>query len=280
MPWRSFRIVGGSSIAVPLHVMPDPVCPICQLPRSPAWIELTPPGASTRALVCPRCTAAVTEGARGPSDPLASLRRAAAGVASGQSVVIEVPNLLEREGDLISEILRIDVPVHFTARALVTACRRVGLLPVELRCSQILRVVCRAAPVSEEPITAGPDAEAVAEIVWSNDLRRGVELALRSRRPSPEALKMVSRIHRRCPSPDARADIAIMIADSHERCGSYRQAARWLARSLVDRQDPQVSATLAMIHKVLATLTAKPAPAPAPPPSPQRTKATELRLAC
>ncbi len=66
-----------------------------------------------------------------------------------------------------------------------------------------------------------------------------------------ELLVVAKSVHTRCPCPDTRADIAIEIAISAERCSDYETATAWLRTSLEDRADPEVEDTLGQLEVVI-----------------------------
>jgi SAM-dependent methyltransferase len=197
-------------------------------------------------------------------EPVEHLRHVAERLAPGGLAIIEVPNLLGVQGDLLRHVLRSDSPLAFTPRALITACRRAGLLPIRMHKGTEIRLTCRRIVPDESAVTAGPDAPTVAHLAWGNDLRRGVKRALAQTGPTRETLRMAARVYRRCPYAASRADIAIEIAAQCERCSDYDQATKWLSRSLADRQDPEVEATLAQLQRLAATVRYVTAPQPAP----------------
>jgi hypothetical protein len=184
-------------------------------------------------------------------DPVAHLRAVADRMRERGVAMIAVPNLLGVTGDLADDVLRGDSPHMFTPRALATACRRAGLMPFVIAAGPELRMLCRRDTCSEA-IVSGPDAMSVAHSAWGNDLRLSIKRALAEHGPTPRVLRTAADVHRQCPSPGARADIAIEIAVHCERCSDYEQAAAWLRRSLEDRTDAEVEATLAQLDHVLA----------------------------
>jgi SAM-dependent methyltransferase len=188
-------------------------------------------------------------------DPVAHLRAIAHRLHGSGVAMIAVPNLLGVTGDLAGDVLRGDSPHGFTPRALATACRRAGLLPFVITAGPELRMLCRREEVSEA-IVAGPDAMSVAHGAWGNDLRLSIKRALAEHGPTPRLLRTAAVVHRRCPSPSARADIAIEIAVHCERCSDYEQAAAWLVRSLDDRADAEVEATLGQLRGVIESVRA------------------------
>ena len=201
-------------------------------------------------------------------DPVAHLKAIAGRLTERGTAVIGVSNLLGTTGDLARHVLRGDSPSAFTPRALATACRRAGLMPMLIEAGPELRMVCRLDQPSNAVVN-GPDAMSVAHSAWGNDLRLSVKRALAEHGPSVECLRTAARVHRRCPSPAARADIAIEIAVHCERCSDYESAAKWLSWSLEDRDDPEVKATLdqllAVTERVRGVLATQPAEPAAPP---------------
>lgn len=188
-------------------------------------------------------------------DPVAHLRAVADRLLPGGVALVAVPNLLGVTGDLANDVLRGDSPRVFTPRALATACRRAGLMPFVVMGGPELRMLCRRAACSDA-IVSGPDAMSVAHEAWGNDLRLSIKQALAEHGPTPRVLRTAAKVHARCPSPGARADIAIEIAVHCERCSDYEGAAAWLQRSLEDRADPEVEATLGQVRQVLASVRA------------------------
>jgi hypothetical protein len=188
-------------------------------------------------------------------DPVAHLRAVAARMTENGVAMIAVPNLLGVTGDLAQDVLRGDSPHTFTPRALATACRRAGLMPFVITSGPELRMLCRRAE-SSDAVVSGPDAMSVAHNVWGNDLRLSIKRALAEHGPTPRMLRTAADVHRKCPSPGARADIAIEIAVQCERCSDYDGAVAWLQRSLEDRVDPEVEATLKQLHEVVACVRA------------------------
>lgn len=188
------------------------------------------------------------------AEPVRHLERVAARLRPGGLALVVVPNLLGEPADFRRDILGGPRRVNFTPRALVTACLRAGLQPVEVQADREIRVLCRPAAPTDRVVEAGPDALAVAHAVWGDDLRRGIKIALAQHGPTREVMRVVARTHRHAPTPASRAAIAVEIAAAFERRSAYDDAARWLRRSLADQPDAQVEATLAMVLQVQAAL--------------------------
>ena len=186
-------------------------------------------------------------------DPVAHLRALTERLHPHGVALIAVPNLLGVTGDLAEDVLRGDSPRAFTPRALATACRRAGLMPFVVVGGPELRMLCRRAPCSDA-VVSGPDAMSVAHEAWGNDLRLSIKRALAEHGPTPRVMRAAAMVHGKCPSPGARADIAIEIAVHCERCSDYEAAAGWLQRSLEDRADAEVEATLAQVREVIASV--------------------------
>lgn len=182
-------------------------------------------------------------------DPLAHLRRIAARLQPRGIAVIEVPNLLATAG-LAVEVLSAQRPYTFTPRALVTACKRAGLVPIFAVAQQQLVLLCRPATAASECVSPGPTAGDVAQVVWGNDLRIELKRALAATGATPAALATATRVHARCAYSPARADLAIEIANACERDSDLDAAALWLAASLRDRPDPEVETTLRHLDEV------------------------------
>jgi SAM-dependent methyltransferase len=182
-------------------------------------------------------------------DPVAHLRRIAARLQPGGVALLEVPNLLGSAGTA-NEVLSPQRPLTFTARALVTACKRAGLVPIFAVAQQRLVVLCRPAAVASHCVSPGPDAGDVAQSVWGNDLRLELKRALARSGATPSAITAASRVHARCTHTATRADLAIEIANACERDSALDAAAYWLSASLVDRRDPEVEAMLRHVDEV------------------------------
>lgn len=188
------------------------------------------------------------------SDPVEHLRRMAQRLRPHGRAFIVVPNLLAGFADLRRDILAGHHAVSFTPRALLVACLRAGLHPLQVEVGREIRVVCQRGEVSMRRMQGGPDALAVAHALWGDDLRRGIKTALAKHGPTREVLRIAARTHRRAPTPDTRADIAFEIAAGCERAKDYDRAEQWLKRSLNDRFDPEVEATLRMVRQVRGAL--------------------------
>lgn len=188
-------------------------------------------------------------------NPIQHLHHIAQRLTDDGLAIIETPNLIGSFGDLLDDILRADSPVVYTPRALATACLQAGLHPIEVHAEAEIRMICRRTSPAQTILQSGPSAMEVAHLAWGNDLRRGVKQALVRRGPTRDVVRTATRIHRRCPSPGARADIAIELANQFERTGDYHQAIKWLKRSLIDRTDPQVQAALDQLRGVMAVIT-------------------------
>jgi hypothetical protein len=182
-------------------------------------------------------------------DPVAHLRRIAARLSPRGIAVLEVPNLLASAG-LAGEVLSAQRPLNFTARALVTACKRAGLVPIFAVAQQRLVVLCRPAAVASECVSPGPAASDVAQAVWGNDLRLELKRALACSGATAAALRAAGQVHARCSHAPTRADLAIEIANACERDSDFDGAAWWLSASLVDRADPEVEAMLRNLDDV------------------------------
>lgn len=182
-------------------------------------------------------------------DPVAHLRRIAARLQPGGVALLEVPNLLASAG-LANETLSAQRPLTFTARALVTACKRAGLVPIFAVAQQRLVVLCRPAAVASHCVSPGPEAGDVAQSVWGNDLRIELKRALAKSGATPAAIDAAARVHARCRHAATRADLAIEIANACERDSAFDATAYWLAASLVDRPDPEVEAMLRNVDEV------------------------------
>jgi len=181
-------------------------------------------------------------------DPVDHLRRIAARLHPRGAAVIEVPNLLAGAG-AAAEVLSVQRPFTFTARSLVTACKRAGLVPIFAVAEQRLVVLCRPAPASQ-CVSPGPDAGEVALSVWGNDLRIELKRALARTGATAAAVTMAAGVHRRCTHAPTRADLAIEIANACERDSDLDGAAYWLKTSLRDRTDAEVEATLQRLDEV------------------------------
>lgn len=183
-------------------------------------------------------------------DPIAHLRAVAAALTEGGVAIIGAPNLTGCRGELTTDVLRADTPSLFTPRALATACMAAGLKPFHISNGPEVRVLCgRGVPSTS--IVAGPDVLRVAAALRGNDLRLSIKRALADKGPTPRLLVVAKSVHTRCPCPDTRADIAIEIAISAERCSDYETATAWLRTSLEDRADPEVEDTLAQLQVVI-----------------------------
>ena len=188
------------------------------------------------------------------ADPLEHLRAIAARLADGGVASIEVPNLLAAVGISHEDVLSGARPWWFTARALVSLCKRAGLAPFFLAADERLRVLCRrAAPDAAVP--PGPDANEVAQIVWGNDLRLQLKRALAQVGTAPQSLRAAAAIHAKCSHANVRADLAIEIANACERRSDLDSAAHWLQQSLRDRDDSEVTQTLERLQQVRGKIT-------------------------
>jgi SAM-dependent methyltransferase len=182
-------------------------------------------------------------------DPVAHLRAIAARLKPRGVALLEVPHLLASAG-LAAEVLSAQRPFSFTLRALVTACKRAGLVPIFAVAQARLVVLCRAAAVASQCVSPGPEAAEVAQTVWGNDLRIHLKRALAQSGATPTAIDAAGRVHGRCSHAPTRADLAIEIANACERDANLDGAAGWLATSLVDRPDAEVQATLRHIDEI------------------------------
>lgn len=191
------------------------------------------------------------------AEPIRHLEQVAARLRPGGLALVVAPNLLGEPADFLRDILGGPRRVSFTPRALLTACLRAGLHPIEIHVDREIRALCRPASPTDRPIAAGPEALEVAHALWGEDLRRGVKVALGRLGPTREVMRVAARTHRNAPTPSIRADIAVEIAAAYERRSEYDDAARWLRRSLADKPDAQVEATLAMVLQVQAALRAR-----------------------
>lgn len=184
------------------------------------------------------------------AEPVEHLKAVVAHLAPDGLAVIGVPNLVGIFGELACHILRGDSPYAYTARALATASRAAGLLPVRIVTGTELRMICRKSPPAPG-VVSGPTSLEVARSVLGNDLRLSVKRALCEDGPTLRVLQTAARVHKRCPCPGTRADIAIEIAAHCERCADYEGASQWLATSLEDRPDTEVEATRAQLLKTM-----------------------------
>lgn len=187
-------------------------------------------------------------------DPLAYLRAVANHLEPQGRALIVVPNVLGGGVDLDQDVFTGAQGLAFTPRALVTACLRAGLMPLEVHAEREIRVVCRPTDPSNHTMQGGPDAQAIAHQLWSDDLRRRIKQAFAAQGPTPEVLRVAARLYRRAPTAHARADLAIEIATGCERAHDYARAEQWLKRSLAARPDAEVLATLRMIQEVQVAL--------------------------
>lgn len=183
-------------------------------------------------------------------DPVAHLRAVAAALGDGSVAIIGAPNLTGCRGELTHDILRADTPSLFTPRALATACMAAGLKPFHVTNGPEMRVLCTRG-VPSTSVVAGPDVLRVSAALRGNDLRLSIKRALADKGPTPRLLVVAKSVHTRCPCPDTRADIAIEIAISAERCSDYETATAWLKTSLEDRADPDVEDTLGQLQVVI-----------------------------